>query len=47
MFINTNIEVLNKLLTILSNPYDNQENILRFQYPAPNSDQKYQTFCGT
>ena len=35
------------LLTILKKPYDNQNNIEEYQAPAPLSNEKYQTFCGT
>jgi len=40
-----NIEVINKLLTVLSKPYDNQKNIENYQ--SPFIDKEYQTFCGT
>ena len=42
-----NLETMNKFLKVLSNPYSVQENIIEFQKPAPISDVKYQTFCGT
>ena len=42
-----NLETMNKFLNVLSNPYSVQENIIEFQKPAPISDEKYQTFCGT
>ena len=42
-----NLETMNKFLKVLSNPYSVQENIIEFQKPAPISDEKYQTFCGT
>jgi uncharacterized protein YdiU (UPF0061 family) len=42
-----NLETMNKLLKVLSNPYSNQENIIEFQKPAPIGNEKYQTFCGT
>ena len=42
-----NLETMNKFLKVLSNPYSIQENIIEFQKPAPISDVKYQTFCGT
>ena len=32
---------------ILKNPYSNQEDIAEYQVPAPNTNEKYQTFCGT
>ena len=38
---------MKKLLAILKNPYDNQNNIEEYQAPAPLSKEKYQTFCGT
>ena len=40
-----NIEPMNKLLSILSKPYENQKNIEHFQ--SPSNDKEYQTFCGT
>ena len=42
-----NLETMNKLLNVLSNPYSDQENIIEFQKPAPIGNEKYQTFCGT
>ena len=42
-----NLETMNKLLKVLSNPYSDQENIIEFQKPSPISNEKYQTFCGT
>ena len=42
-----NLETMNKFLKVLSNPYSVQENIIEFQKPAPITDEKYQTFCGT
>ena len=38
---------IKKLLTILKNPYINRNNIEEYQTPAPSSNKKYQTFCGT
>ena len=42
-----NLDKMKKLLAILKNPYENQSNIDDYQLPAPLSNQKYQTFCGT
>ena len=42
-----NLETMNKLLKVLSNPYSDQENIVEFQKPALIGNEKYQTFCGT
>ena len=42
-----NLETMNKLLKVLTNPYSDQENIIEFQKPAPIGNEKYQTFCGT
>ncbi len=42
-----NLDKMKKLLTFLKNPYHNQNNILEYQVPAPFSDKKFQTFCGT
>ena len=41
------LDKMKKLLAILKNPYDNQNNIEAYQSPAPLSNEKYQTFCGT
>ncbi len=42
-----NLDKMKKLLTILKNPYVNQNNIEEYKLPAPSSNEKYQTFCGT
>ncbi|WP_440933987.1 protein adenylyltransferase SelO [Candidatus Pelagibacter sp.] len=42
-----NLDKMKKLLAILKKPYDNQNNIEEYQAPAPLSNEKYQTFCGT
>jgi uncharacterized protein YdiU (UPF0061 family) len=44
---NDNLEKMNKLNKVLKNPYSNQEDITEYQVPAPKTDEKYQTFCGT
>mgnify|MGYP006219233977 FL=1 len=41
------LDKMKKLLAILKNPYDNQNNIEEYQAPAPSNNEKYQTFCGT
>ena len=41
------LDKMKKLLIILKNPYSNQNNIEEYQVPAPSSNKKYQTFCGT
>jgi uncharacterized protein YdiU (UPF0061 family) len=40
-----NLDVMNKLLSKLSNPYNEQIDIEN--YKLPSSDKNYQTFCGT
>jgi uncharacterized protein YdiU (UPF0061 family) len=40
-----NLEKMNKLLSVLNNPYNSQQNIKEFQTPSLNND--FQTFCGT
>ena len=40
-----NFKVMNKLLSVLNKPYDNQKNIKEYQSPTDNKE--YQTFCGT
>ena len=42
-----NLDKMKKLLSILKNPYDSQNNIEEYQMPAPSNNEKYQTFCGT
>ena len=42
-----NLETMNKILKVLSNPYSDQKNINEFQKPATIGNEKYQTFCGT
>ena len=39
------LEVMNRLLSKLDNPYDEQKGI--DDYQSPSSDESYQTFCGT
>ena len=41
------LDKVKKLLAILKNPYENQNNIEEYQMPAPSNNKKYQTFCGT
>ena len=38
---------MNKLLNYLKKPYEKVNEINDFHLPAPLSDKKYQTFCGT
>tara|TARA_B100000029_G_scaffold476072_1_gene519903 strand:+ start:133 stop:1578 length:1446 start_codon:yes stop_codon:yes gene_type:complete len=40
-----NLEIMNKLLSILTKSYENQKNIEDFQ--SPSNFKEYQTFCGT
>ena len=44
---NGDLNPMQNLLKILKKPYKNQEGIKEYQFPAPQSDKKYQTFCGT
>jgi len=44
---NGDLTLFNKLVRILKNPYLANNNDLEFMSPAPHSDKKYQTFCGT
>jgi uncharacterized protein YdiU (UPF0061 family) len=44
---NGDLTLFNKLIEILKNPYLVNSNDLEFMSPAPLSDKKYQTFCGT
>lgn len=41
------IKKFNDFLKILQTPFEIKSNILDFQFPAPITSQKYQTFCGT
>ena len=41
------LDKMKKLLNILRNPYQNQKSNVEYQMPAPVSNKKYQTFCGT
>ena len=40
-----NLKVMNKLLSVLDKPYENQKDIEEYQSPSDNKN--YQTFCGT
>ena len=40
-----NLKVMNKLLSVLNKPYDNQKDIE--EYRSPSGNKEYQTFCGT
>ena len=42
-----NLDDVKNLLDILKSPYDNQDKIEEYQMPAPPSNKKYQTYCGT
>ena len=44
---NGDLTLFNKLIEILKNPYLVNNDDLAFMSPAPHSDKKYQTFCGT
>ena len=44
---NGDLTLFNKLIEILKNPYLVNNNSLEFMSPAPHSNKKYQTFCGT
>jgi len=44
---NNDIKPIKNLVKVLENPYENQDEISKYQLPAPPSTQKYQTFCGT
>ena len=41
------MENFNKFLKILQSPYENKNDISEYQTPAPITEEKYQTFCGT
>jgi uncharacterized protein YdiU (UPF0061 family) len=44
---NDDLKPMKNLLKLLEKPYENQEEIEKYQSPAPPSNKKYQTFCGT
>ncbi len=44
---NDDLTLFNRLIKILKNPYLVNSDDLEFMSPAPHSDKKYQTFCGT
>jgi uncharacterized protein YdiU (UPF0061 family) len=44
---NGDLRLFNKLINILKNPYLINKDNFKFMSPAPHSDKKYQTFCGT
>ena len=44
---NNDLTSFNDLLQVLKNPYTNQKILTKYQSPPPESDEKYQTFCGT
>jgi len=44
---NDDLNPMKNLLKVLERPYENQKGISEYQSPAPPSDKKYQTFCGT
>ena len=41
-----NLKPIYQLIEVLKGPYSDQKNTLNYQLPS-NSDEKYQTFCGT
>jgi len=41
-----NLKPITLLIELLKDPYSNKKNIIDYQIPS-NSDEKYQTFCGT
>jgi len=42
-----NFELFHNLLKVLKSPYDSTADLSDYQKPAPHTDEKYQTFCGT
>ncbi|MFM8422849.1 MAG: protein adenylyltransferase SelO [Candidatus Fonsibacter sp.] len=42
-----NLVSLNNLLNALKDPYTERSNLTLYQQPAPETDKKYKTFCGT
>ena len=44
---NGNLKPTKNLIKILEKPYEDRKEINEYQSPAPPSDKKYKTFCGT
>ncbi len=44
---NNDFSPLKKLINVLEKPYEKTKENIDYQYPAPVSDKKYKTFCGT
>ena len=44
---NGNLNPFNDFLKVLEKPYKKQTKTNNYQFPAPSSEKKYQTFCGT
>ena len=44
---NGNLNHFNDFLKVLEKPYKKQTKTNNYQFPAPSSEKKYQTFCGT
>ena len=42
-----NFEHFHNLLKVLKSPYKSNADLSEYQKPAPQTDEKYQTFCGT
>ena len=41
------VEDIKKLINVLEKPYEKTKENIDYQSPAPVSDKKYKTFCGT
>ena len=44
---NGDLKLFNDFLKVLEKPYEKQTKTNNYQFPAPSSEKKYQTFCGT
>ena len=44
---NGDLNPFNDFLKVLQKPYEKQTKTSNYQFPAPSSEKKYQTFCGT
>ena len=44
---NNDLSPLKKLINVLEKPYEKTKENIDYQSPAPVSDKKYKTFCGT
>jgi uncharacterized protein YdiU (UPF0061 family) len=44
---NGDLLLVKNLVNILKDPYTERDNLMLYQQPGPENDNKYKTFCGT